>query len=245
VSFRSDIGGYDNRRRRRLRNWLFKFVVYGSVIGAFSYWSYMLGRERAENVNRSLSEQLAAIGDENQRYKTEAETAIAARIQAVERAAVFQRQYEAEVPQGAAKEIMVHVIQRLKAGIDAERIAFVVSTVENETECDSEVESKRFLLRTALTTGGANSSVAFQNTVTVTGLGESARDSAGNIEARFDPNQPVTIDFILVGGRKISEVGLLPLHKSIVVESTEYRFTVSTSPTQGFVTVAGQRCAYP
>jgi hypothetical protein len=244
VSFRSDIGGYENRRRRRLRNWLFKFVVYGSVIGAFSYWSYMLGRERAENVNRTLREQVAAIADENQRFKTEAEAAIAARVQAVERAAAFQRQYEAEVPQGAAKEIMVQVIERLKAGVKPDRIGFVINTVENETECDAEIQSKRFLAKTSLA-GGANTSVIFHNTVTVTGQGESARDSAGNIEARFDPEKPVLIEFILVGGRKIAETGVLPLHKSIVINSTEYRFTVSVAPTSGFITVSGQRCAYP
>lgn len=224
---------------------MLRLIVYGAVIGAISYWAYAMGGEGAQRRNRALKEQMAVLVAENERLRAEADDAVAARAAAEERAAGFQRRYRDEVPQGAVREIMDAVRARLDEGIAPERLAHVVGAAQSQTSCRDEVMNRRFIVQTPIS-NGTNSSVSFaDNLVTVTGAGVSARDSAGNREAWFDPAQPVTIAFTLPGGERSLAEGVLPLHHSVVVAEEDHRYTVTAAETRGFVTVTEQVCDYP
>ncbi len=245
MTMRSDFGGFESRRRSRLAGRLFRLLILAAFVGAFSYWSYNWGGERSERDNRALRAKNTLLTDENERLRLETEAAMAARIAADERAAAYQRQYVAEVPQGPAKQVMSLVNERIEAGVSPDRVAFVVAAVENETRCDPEIASRRFLIQTPLT-GGANSVVTFaDNTISVTGLGVASRDGAGNAQTWFDPAAPVAVTFTLIGGRDIEINGKLPLHHSVVIDDKDHRFAITPAQTKGFVVVTEQRCAYP
>ncbi len=245
MTFKSGFGGMDRRRRGRVYSNLFKFAFLAGVVGVFSYWAFVLGGERAENENRDLRERVTLIGDENERLHNETEAAVVARVAAEERAAAFQRQYIAEVPQGPAKEIMAQVNKRLADGVSPKRMSSVVEAVRNETRCEPEVSSRRFILQTPFTTG-SNASVSFSdNTITVGGVGAASRDAAGNAQSWFDPTQPVTITFTLIGGHKIEAAGTLPLHHSVVTDNVDHRFAITPAQTKGFVVATEQICEYP
>ncbi|MDP6353368.1 MAG: hypothetical protein QF926_13835 [Alphaproteobacteria bacterium] len=245
MSLRSDFGGFESRRRSRIAGRLFRFLILAAIVGAFSYWSYNLGGERAERTNRALRESMTLLTDENERLRHETDAAVAARIAADERAGAYQRQYVAEVPQGPAKQVMALVNERIESGVSPDRVAFVVAAVENETRCEPEIASRRFLIQTPLTSS-ENSVVTFaDNTISVTGLGVASRDGAGNVEAWFDPAAPVAITFTLIGGRNIDINGKLPLHHSVVIDDSDHRFAITPGQTKGFVVVTEQRCAYP
>ncbi|MFP6756704.1 MAG: hypothetical protein VCC99_00580 [Alphaproteobacteria bacterium] len=239
-------GRFERRNRNRWRMAMFKTLLYTGVIGIFSFWAYNMGEERAENRNRSLEEKMAVLDEENLGLKEETEAAVSARVAAVERASKYQRQYEQEVPQGPLYDIMKAVQGRMAAGVSPDRIAFVLGAVENETRCAPDIKSRRFILRTAISSGGANNSVSFaDNAITVTGAGESSRDAAGNAQAWFDGTQPVSLQFAVPGGQTTKAEGPLPLHHAVVINDKVHRFTVTDTDAKGFVLVTGQACDYP
>jgi hypothetical protein len=245
MSFSGYGSRFERRRRDRWRMAMLRLTIYGAVIGAISYWAYTMGGEYTQRRNRALKEQMSVLAEENERLRVEADAAVGARIAAEERAASFQRRYRTEVPQGAVREIMDAMRARIEEGITPARIAHVVGAVQNETGCRDEVANRRFIVQTPIS-NGSNSSVSFaDNLVTVTGAGISARDSAGNAEAWFDPVQPVTIAFTLPGGEQTVAEGVLPLHHSVVLDDEDHRYTVTASQARGFVTVTEQMCDYP
>ena len=73
---------------------------------------------------------------------------------------------------------------------------------------------------------------------------ESARDADGNPHAWYDPNVPVTISFVTIGGDTEKVEGYLPLHHAVLVGKDEFRFTI-TEGTRSFASVTAQRCDYP
>lgn len=235
----------DRKRSSRWRMAMFRLVIYAAVAGAISYWAYNMGGERYANRNRALEQQMTVLEDENRRLRDETDAAVAARAAAVDRASSFQRRYEQEVPQGEVREIMDLVRDRLEEGVEAERIAFVVSAAQNETRCAPEITSRRFIVQTELTQG-ANASVSFADrAITVTGKGEAALDSNGNLAGWFDRAKPVSINFALPGGDTTIVEGVLPLHHAVVLGDKAHRFTITAGDDRGFVMVSEQVCDYP
>ena len=238
-------GRLDRKRGNRWRMAMFRLLAYTAVVGAISYWAYSMGGERAENRNRSLEQQMIILEDENQRLRAETDAAVAARVAAVDRASVFQRQYEQEVPQGEVRDIMATVRERLAEGVAPDRIAFVISAVRNETRCASDITSRRFIVQTPISQGD-NGSVSFANrAITVTGTGESSIDSNGNPAGWFDGSKPVSLSFALPGGETTAVKGMLPLHHAVVLNDKAHKFTITAADTRGFVMVSEQVCDYP
>src|SRR3546814_13154121 len=106
--------------------------------------------------------------------------------------------------------MMTLVQEKLKAGADEERLAFLVAAADKPRSCDGEPETKRFIVTTELQSGGANDAVSFgDRAITVTAVGAPARNAGGDLEAWFDPQQPVTVTFTQLGGKTVSaeEIG--------------------------------------
>jgi hypothetical protein len=137
------------------------------------------------------------------------------------------------------------VKQKLDAGADEERLAFLVSAADKPRSCDEQPETKRFIVTTELQNAGANDAVSFgDRAITVTAVGAAARDSGGNLEAWYDPQKPVSMTFTQLGGKTVSTEGALPLHYSVVAGDDEFRFTALPGA-RGFLTVTADRCDYP
>lgn len=231
------------RRQRRLRlfKWLFVLaLLFGA--GLFAYESgSMLARQEVVQLEQRIEELDATIG-RLERDKRELQAALQ---EAKMREQRWRERYRAEVPQGTRKELLDLVQQRLQAGVRPERLAFVVSKVENERQCSGGPTSKRFIVQTPVSTG-ANGAVAFADgAITVTAEGRSATDDQGNPEAWYDPAHPVAVRFTQPGGRSSKASGKLPLHHSVVVDGREHRFSVVDAEARGFVKVTWQHCAYP
>jgi hypothetical protein len=155
----------------------------------------------------------------------------------------IKSRYDRDVPTGPLKDLADRIEVRLEGGLDPDRLGFVISQVRSERTC-GEISTKRFLIQTPLYQG-ANTSVTFADrTITVTGQGQSASDSQGRPEAWYDPAQPITLRFTVIGGDQTATEGLLPLHHSVVIGSTEHRFTMRASD-QGFITVVQEPCSFP
>jgi hypothetical protein len=239
--------GYWERDRRRQRqqavwNWL-KLLFYAGVLIVSSLFSYQLGVEQwrpREAAQRGEIETLAKERAELQQNLLSLQQAIAnARLRA-DRA---EQRYAEDVPTGKLRDLATMAMEKLEEGVPADRLAFVISHASRQRNCKA-AESKRFLIQTPLYQG-SNTSVAFMDgTLTVTGGGQSAATAEGKAEAWFDPVKPVTIRFTVIGGSQSAAEGQLPLHHSVVIKDTEYRFTI-TEGSRGFVSITSDACSYP
>ncbi len=168
----------------------------------------------------------------------------AARDAAQRDAGVWQRRYENEVPRGKPAGLWLLVKRKLDEGIELKRLDHVIGLVADERQCDEQLTTKRIIVRTRLQ-GGSDTAAGFgQGRITVLGDGQSARDADNRPHAWYDPDLPVTISFVAIGGNTEKVQGYLPLHHTVLVGTDEFRFAV-TEGARSFATVTAQRCDYP
>src|SRR3546814_19687095 len=60
----------------------------------------------------------------------------------------WQARYEREVPTGFVRDMMTLVQEKLKAGADEERLAFLVAAADKPRSCDGEPDTTRFIVST-------------------------------------------------------------------------------------------------
>ncbi len=236
---------YDSERRYRRRMWggLIRFIIYIGIVLATAMTAYEFGAEDIEGQRRLHQEQLLEFEQARSVSEQEAANLRVAVEKAKLAVAEWERRYDADVPTGRRKELLDLVSERLAAGVDPERLAFLIRAAEEKRDCE-EVETKRFLVRTPLY-DGANTSVTFANeAVAVTGSGESETTANGLPQAWYDPQKPVTLLFTRIDGQRTEVSGLLPLQQSVIHDGVEHHFLVKPGA-RGFAQVAAERCAYP
>ena len=235
---------YRARRRRAIRWQVVKVVLVLCGLLAAGMFAYeggsLLARQEVFSLEKQVKElnsTLVSLEEQNTELKSAAQSAKASESE-------WQRRYKAEVPQGRSRELYDLLHDRLAAGIEADRLAFVIGEAKNPTACDGPTQTKRFLVKTPLYEG-ANDSVSFdREAITVTAEGATATNAQGNREAWFNPAEDVTVSFTEIGGRTSTKTGKLPLHHAMVIGQSEYRFTVLVGA-RGFINVTGARCKFP
>jgi hypothetical protein len=155
----------------------------------------------------------------------------------------LQGRYRAEVPDGELAALLGQVRQQLRAGVDRDRLAFLIGAAGQAADCSAAPVTRRFRPQTQLASNAVGA-VRFGDRITVTASGTSAIDAAGQREAWFDPAKPVQLVFRTLDGRALNVEGTLPLRHSMVVDGQEYRFSAIAGPTS-FVEVTGQACPFP
>lgn len=240
------LGLHENRTRRRRRFWwgVTKWSLAVAMILAAGAYSYRIGSQLAARDVTKAEQRIAELSEEVAGLERQSAALATELAKSKEAISAWRTRYEQEVPTGFVRELMALVKQKLEAGADEERLAFLVAAAEKPRSCDEKPETKRFIVTTALQKG-ANDAVSFaERSITVTANGTAARDSSGNVEAWFDPNQPIAVAFTQLGGKTVKAEGTLPLHRSIVLGSNEYRFTFLPGA-RGFLSVTADRCDYP
>ena len=144
---------------------------------------------------------------------------------------------------GDAADLLAQVRAQLSAGVDPDRLAVLIEAAGQEETCHGEPVTKRFMPRTPVSTG-AVSWVRFDDRITVTGEGESARSETGLAEAWYDPARPVRLQFRTFGGEMTTAEGIVPFNHRMAVDGKEYRFS-AISITPRFLEVTGQACPLP
>ena len=240
------LGLHENRVRRRRRFWwgVTKWSLAVVAILAAGAYSYRIGSQLALRDVTKAEQRIVELSDEVAGLERQSAALATELAKSKEAITAWRDRYEDEVPTGFVRELMTLVEQKLEAGADEERLAFLVAAAEKPRSCDEEPETKRFIVTTALQKG-ANDAVSFAGrSITVTASGTAARAAKGNVEAWFDPNQPISVAFTQLGGKSVKAEGTLPLHRSIVIGSNEYRFSFLPGA-RGFLSVTADRCDYP
>lgn len=229
------------QRRGAMMKWLFALVI---IFGA-GYFAYDTGTDLAREEVVSVSETLEDAKREIAELKKQKDDLYVANQQLRRSEAAMKARLAKEAPTGARRSLLDGIDQRLDSGIKAERLAAVIKAVQNERICEGEPVTRRFLVRTPIHQGGSDSVDFAAGAITVTATGASAQSESGGPEAWFDPAKPVNLRLTRLGGDIIEAAGLLPLHTSMPIDDTDYRFSITATERQGFVTVTGQGCRYP
>ncbi len=234
-----------DRRRRQVRRTVIRWLLGIGVIIAAGVATYQTGASLAEREIAGLTLTLAKLDERVQALERENTDLQAGLILSARRLKDADLAYRRDVPEGEVAVLMGRVREKLAAGIDQKRLAFLIDSADKARKCDNKPVTKRFVVRTPISRG-ANDSVSFaRNAITVTALGESARNQEGQVEAWFDPAQAVALRLVQLGGKTTIRKGKLPIHTSVVVKDKEYLYSVVEGTQRGFVEITGDRCDYP
>lgn len=236
----STFGETRRRRRHHALWWVVRFMFgVGAVLGVGVY-GYQVG----VSANQARSEQLEADLMRFQRANLDLRDRIASvneRSADAEAALETMRQrYAAEIPTGEAADLFNQVRAHLSAGVQPDRLAFLIEAAGLPDACASEPVTKRFMPRTPISTG-PRSFIRFGDHITITGDGESARNEAGLPEAWYDPAKPVRLEFQMLDGTTTTIEGIVPFTHQMVVDGQEYRISAVQGEPR-FVEITSQAC---
>ena len=240
------IGLKEGRRMAaRARRWtLLKRLLLLAAFLAVGVFAYETGATRTQYRIERMEERLAAQDADIARLEAEKAELDRRRLTAVQNEKSFQARYNRDVPTGERKALYELLLERIDAGLDEARIAFLLREADPEPACDPEPLTKRFVLATPLH-DGANASAQFaQGAITVTGEGAAELTEAGLPEAWFDPAAPVRLRFTAIGGEATEAAGKLPLDHSVRLSGDEYRFAARAGA-RSFVRITALRCDFP
>ena len=233
------------RRRRQARRAQIRWLLGLGAIIATGVAAYHTGSSLAEREVAELTQESAGLIERIEALQRENTELQAGLILKERRLKDAELRYERDVPSGELAALMGRVREKVAAGVDRDRLAFLIDSAGKPRKCDSKPVTKRFVVRTPITRS-ANDSVSFaKNAITITALGESALNAEGKVEAWFDPAQPVTLRLVQLGGKTAVRKGKLPIHTSVVVKDKEYLYSVVEGAQRGFVEITGDRCNYP
>ena len=232
------------RRRRRAFYWrLVRTLLAVSVIVAVAGYSYQVGVSASQARSEKLEADLVRFQDSNLELRDRLALSLQRSDQAESALETLRERYAEEVPQGELAVLTAEVAAQLEAGVEVERLAFMIAAASRAAACDGLPATKRFVPRTVVSTGPV-SFVRFDERVTVTGAGEAARNAEGLAEAWFDPAAPVRLEFRTLSGEVASVEGVVPLSHRMVVDQREYRFSVVAGE-RSFLEITAQACAFP
>jgi len=237
------------RRRQAQRRKLFWNTVRLLLGLALLAFFAIAGYESGRSENAHLLERQAAELDEAAATKLELMRQLATvedrLAQLEEQLQSLRLDYAANVPPAEFKPLLNLLEGRVRAGVDRERLAFVIEQAGRERECLPGVETYRLPVRTPITTVLDNAVAFADRRITVTGEGRPARDESGQPLDWFDPGGAVTLRFLTITGELSRAAGRLPLVHSVILDDREWHFQATASSEPGFIDISGQSCAYP
>jgi len=240
LGFRED----RRRRRQRARLAVVRWVLVGAAVVALGAYAYQTGERVAEREAVNREQQIVALrakleGLESQLQAQQAELA-------AERAASaeWRQRYEQDVPAGDARELLPVLRARLEAGVEPQRLRWVLSQTGTRRNCEARSEVRRVPVQTPTARGTRAATVLAGGTLGVLLDGNSAKTEKGDPEQWFDPERPVTLRITMRNGKAIESEGVLPLQHSIVDGDREYRLSVVAGP-RGSANVSLERCRFP
>ncbi|HZA65349.1 MAG TPA: hypothetical protein VE592_00280 [Geminicoccaceae bacterium] len=243
---RASYGTFGEPRRHRRQRALWRVLQFVFAVAAvLSVGSY--GYQVGVSAKQARTDQLEADLARFQRANLDLRDQIAlTRRQSAEAEAALEsmrERYAAEIPSGPAADLLADVRAQLSAGVEPERLAFLIEAAARTATCRDEPVTKRFMPRTPISVG-ALSYVRFDDRILVTGEGQSARSEAGLPEAWYDPTQPIRLEFRTLDGATTTIEGVVPLTHRMVFDGKEYRFS-AVNGTARFLEMTAQACALP
>ncbi len=238
--------GFPRQRRRRQLYWrLARVGLVAAVLAATAGYAYQVGASKTAAVVDQLRAEIGELRASHTALSERAAAAVQRADEAESRAQAAQERYQAEVPQGALRDLLLRIEAAVEEGVAPERLAFVIEQSGLPQECAGAPETKRFYVRTPVSSGPVSAVRFGDGRIIVTGDGVPVRNEQGQPEAWFDPTAPVQLTLQTIGGRSEAVEGVLPINHAMVVDGREYRFNVVPGERRGFIEMTAQSCTFP
>jgi hypothetical protein len=232
------------RRRRRNQAWwsVTRFLSAVVAVLAVGVYAYQVGVSANQAHTAQLEADLVRFQHDNLELRDRIALATQQSGDAEAALESMRQRYAADIPSGDAADLLVQLRAQLAAGVEPDSLAFLIEAAGLDS-CGGEPVTKRFMPRTPVSTAPL-SYVRFDDRITVTGEGESARTESGLPEAWYDPAKPVRLEFRTLDGAITSVEGTVPFTHRMAVDGKEYRFSaVGGAPR--FLEVTAQACVLP
>ncbi len=233
----------NDRYRRRNATRLFGLIC---VVVSFALGfglGLMFSKHKAAWDEAGLKQSIQALQAERDTMQ-ESITAISQQAQTANmRLEELQKTYNEMLPEGAMRELLPIVQQRLQEGMDPQRLSFVIRSTRPPTNC-TDPQNMRFVPSTPTYKGPKSQVSVAEGAVVIEGEGMSATNPKGQTEAWYDPSRQVTIRFKVKDQPEKTKTGILPLQESIIAENREYRFTAEEGA-RSFIKITYDSCDYP
>lgn len=233
---------HHDRYRQRSRESFFRGSSILIALALAILLGYMAGNKKHDQETRQLAQQndeLKNVASESEDKSTQAEANYRTLVVKYKQ---LENQYKRDVPQGDLGLLTALVKEQLDKGLGVERMVQIIRAAQPPRNC-SQPQNKRFILSTPTYTGPESAVTFADGAITLGGSGESSINGKREKEAWFDPGKPVTVTFTIIGGKKETKTGLLPLHHTIILRDKEYRFTIAEGP-RSFIVISGDNCDY-
>lgn len=187
---------------------------------------------RSQEFSRRLGEQMAMV-------EQQAEAAIA-------RYAQLQQMQHSQAPSAEVRQLGELAAERLRTGVPASRLAFLLTQAKPEQVCAKDIETRRVLVHAAGGTGRVDSVGFAGNRILVTGERRTVPAAAAAVQPGDDSAPSIALRFLAIDGEVSTAAGSLPITHAVVLSDTEFRFTVKPSEQQPeAIDISVQRCDFP
>jgi hypothetical protein len=240
------LGGTRRGRRRRFAWTSLGGLALVALLAGGAFSGYRVGISQGLVEIERLESDLATLHDMNRLLSERVATAEQQAEAAIARHARLIQEQRRAVPSAEVVQLTELLASRLRDGLPADRLAFVLDNAAPEPHCAPGIDTRRLVVHTPASTSPIASAAFFENRVTITGEGLPTRSSEGTLQPRYDTDQPVTLRFFDIAGGVGTAAGRLPLTHAMMLEGTEFRFAVRPSDRQpDAVEISAQRCAFP
>jgi hypothetical protein len=241
----STLGRRRQAQRRRLMWNALRLAIVAVLLAFFAIAGYEAGRSESAHLLERQRLDLEAAAARNLALTEELAIAEDRASRLDEQLTSLRLDYAANVPQAELKPLLNLLQSRIRAGVDRERLAFVIEQAGRERDCQPGVESNRLIVRTPVTTVLDNAVAFADRRITVSGDGRPARNEAGEPLDWYDPGAPVTLRFLTINGDLSRVVGRLPLVHSVIMNDREWYFQANAAAERGSIEITAQSCTYP
>ena len=232
-----------DRYRRRMGDRMAALLVVVFVVGLAFGLGFVIGKQAAGFEDRSLREQVKLLSQEREELQEQVTQLHADTQTSAMRFEQLEAEFQSTVPDGPMRELVGLLKKQIDEGRDPERLAFLIRSARPPRNC-SEPETKRFVVTTPTYKGPSSQVALAEGQLLISGSGSSAVNANGQPEAWYDPTKRVDIRFAVAGEAEQRKRGVMPIRKSMVVGTREYRMTV-TEAAKSFAKVTFDSCDYP
>lgn len=232
-------------RRRTTARWPLRAVLLAAAGAAVFYFAYHAGRGQSATEIARLSEELDGLRVELQTARRERAAALAQAQETERRTRSELEAMAARLPQGEIEDLVFAARARMLEGVPPARLIEVVRRTPASSPCSATLSRQVLAVRIPTSVEPPQTLAFADGRLLVAASGVALPPTQGHASTEFDPNQPIELRFLQLGGVIETVRGQLPLTHHVVVGDLEHRFGIVQGRSAGTLEITTQLCPFP
>lgn len=230
----------ERRRKEAQARLIWRMVGSVLVMGALAL-AFQLGLNAGRVKEAAWKAERDRFAQQNAQLQSQLTDLKAQALAANNNLQTLQAQYNQDIGDTTIRQLVPLLRDRLQRGISAERLAQVLATANTNQQC-STPEVKRLIVKTPASRGPASKVALADGLFNISAEGISAHNKNKGVETWFDPAEAIKVTVAIKDLQPVIWEDKLPLHNSISLGKTEYRFTITKSA-QSYIEIVLDQCA--